>query len=789
MTPAVWTALSLGALAALGGPAAAAPWEVWRDLRTIAALPPRDQVLLRSSYCPGGCRFDRHSAGDSRFLYLDGEEGVIFDEPGAGAVTRIWATMGSGTSEPLDPAIRVRIYVDGQTTPVVDLPLPALFDGSTAPFLPPLVADRLVSSGGNVSYVPIPYRRGCRIALIGAEQKRIWFQIGFHRLAESDGVESFTGSEDLAAWAALLDTLGADPWPLAEAGLAERASTIAESLVLAPGEAAAVASLPGPDLLTALRVRAAPSALASVEIRLAFDGEERVRMPLADFFAVGRAGMARTRSLFFGLDDEGFLYAYPPMPFFAAAEISLTHLGAPEAAPVALVVEVRRDGRAPPAGSGIFGAELRVNDPTTAGVDAALLALEGHGKWFGLFAELGSVGTRSRQYLEGDERVYLDGSPHPAVYGTGVEDFFNGGFYFDRGPFLRALHGSPYHLGPAEAGGEDVTAAYRWMPTDAITFASALSAGLESGPSGSLPMRARTVAYYYLRPESRLETADVLDLGDAASRAAHAYEVEGTHDFVLVDSFFEGEPPVAHRATSVERPPGVETFRLRPKPGDTLLRLRRRFDASFAGQSAEISAGGAVVARFPVTFPNPLRRWQEIEVDLPAAVAPGDAGEVAFEVTALPGPGDLPAGTFTAGTYELLSGRPVCRDSSGPLRIRSTRRGFILRGWIDEPAGTLGALDPRDGLAITASNWDGAVHVRIPAGDPGWGRSLPETGRYVWRGALRGILTVSAAAGATRGWYVLVRGRDVPGAESLGADPRDATLQIEIGTECFGSAP
>ena len=130
----------------------------WTDLVNLDQLPrirSGHQVLLRSSYCPDGCRYDRTSDGDTRFLRVARGEAVIFDEPGAGAIARIWVTMGPGVSAPLDPKIRIRVRVDGEARPRIDLPLVDLFRGDVAPFLSPLVADRLVSSGGNVSYVPI----------------------------------------------------------------------------------------------------------------------------------------------------------------------------------------------------------------------------------------------------------------------------------------------------------------------------------------------------------------------------------------------------------------------------------------------------------------------------------------------------------------------------------------------------------------------------------------------------------------------------------------------------------
>ncbi len=66
--------LLLGLLA--GAPsiiAEAPPWETWQDLRRLSELHQGHQALLRSSHCLDGCRFDRHSEGDWRYVYVDGE--------------------------------------------------------------------------------------------------------------------------------------------------------------------------------------------------------------------------------------------------------------------------------------------------------------------------------------------------------------------------------------------------------------------------------------------------------------------------------------------------------------------------------------------------------------------------------------------------------------------------------------------------------------------------------------------------------------------------------------------
>ena len=623
------------------------PWETWEDLHRLAELHDGHQALLRSSRCPDGCRYDRHSAGDWRYLYVEGDEGVIFEETGAGAITRIWMTIGEGVSMPLDPEIRLRVYLDGAATPVVDAALPALFDGSTPPFVPPLVGHRLTSSGGNFSYVPISYRDGCRVALVGAHEKRIWYQINFHRLADAGGVESFTGEEDLSVLEDLLATQGQDPWPPGSG------ATTTGSLSLGPGEERLLQAFEGHGSVTAIRLGLDPAFWPEVELRLTFDGEPAVEMVLSDFFALGRVGPQPTQSLLVGLDDGGLLYSYFPMPFFEAAEVAVFHRGSVAAA---VDYEVRLEDAAPSARSGVFGAVLSVDPATATGVDFPVLSLSGRGKLVGAFVELGATAGTLRDYLEGDERVFIDRSPHPAVYGTGVEDYFNGGFYFDQGPLSLALHGAPY-TSFLDEWGLPRTAAYRLMLTDGITFQNHLTAGLESGPTGNVSMRARAVTYFYRRKAAGLFLRDTLDLASEADRDLHSYAVAGPHAFQELTALYEGEPPASDVATGVYRPPGEASFVMRADPVATRYRLRRRLDAGVAGQRATILVGGVPVGSFPPVDANEARRWREVDVDLSAQVA--SAEELAITVIAEPGPPTGDEDTFTAFRYELWTDNPT----------------------------------------------------------------------------------------------------------------------------------
>ena len=494
----VATLLLAGSFAAADEPVAVAPpWEVWRDLASLAVLPPGDRLVMASSRCPNDCAFDRHSAGDSRFVRSDGDEGVLFEAEGPGAITRIWMTQGDeGVSVALDPEVWIRIVVDGEA--VVQLPLPDFFGGEVPPFLPPLVEHRQASSGGNLSLVPIPYQRSCVVSLLGAENARIWYQITAHQLASGETVTTFTGEEDLTGWRELLGTApGADPWT------GGPFPTTAGTIELKRGARAVIAAFSGRDAVNGILLRVPPDRWGDVELRLRFDGEVRVAMPLSDFFGAGGAAAEPARSLLVGATADRDLYAYFPMPFFENAIVELARAKRTARGRIPVEYAIRRLGRAPHPDSGWFGAVRHSVESTTPGHAHRLLEAGGRGKWVGLFAELGSRSGASREYLEGDELVHIDGGAEPALQGTGVEDFFGGGFYFqvDRPgpvPFVRPLHGMTADR--ALPDGNLSTSMYRLMLADAPTWSTGVAADLECGPVNQTVIRARSVAYYYSAP-------------------------------------------------------------------------------------------------------------------------------------------------------------------------------------------------------------------------------------------------------------------------------------------------
>ena len=321
----------------------------------------------------------------------------------------------------------------------------------------------------------------------------------------------------------------------------------------------------------------------------------------------------------------------------------------------------RPSGRLPTTASSRLGcASLR---RLQSGRDLVLADIAGAGKWVGLAARVASVGTLSREILEGDERVFVDGALTPAHYGTGVEDLFNGGFYFDRGPFRAPLHGVSEHFVSPRT--EDVTAMLRLMLSDAVPFANRLRVGLEGGPTGNLPMRVRAVTYVYVDPRPRLALADRLVVGDPASRSAHDHR---TATPLRCDSFrsaFESEPPVERDAISCVADPGgdgVSRFTLRRRdakgPKDGPLRLRREVDAGAGGPTTDVWVNGEFAGTFPYLPANPGRRLHETDLDLPPALGRGQRG-LAIEIRPrTPSAGGSVADRIGEISYELWTKAP-----------------------------------------------------------------------------------------------------------------------------------
>lgn len=629
------------------------PWAVWESPGRLALLDPRVQVLERSSFCLDGCRYDRSSPESRRFLYALGDEDVLFEDVGPGALTRLWMTTGFGVSQPIPETVRVRFYLDGEPLPRLDVPLASLFDGSLPPFTPPLAVGPSQASGGYLSYLPIPYAQGMRITLAGARSLLLWFQLVSWRLPAGMPVSSFEPGQDPAAWRAFLAHAGDDPW-------ARLALPAPQPVSLQPGEVRLLAAHDGPGWLRGISLRVPPAVRAELALRVVADGLTRVDLALDRYFSAAAGDTLPMQGPLLGTDDAGALYSWFPMPFGFRIEVLADARRLTTAVELEAALAFESDAAAASAAG--FEAQAIRTCPSIPAVDLPLSTAHGAGKLVGLGLEIASAAGPTREYLEGDERAYLDGRRDPSWYGTGVEDFFNGGFYFDGGAYRHPLSAATR----VDPDGSGATRALRLLPSDPLPWQQTLDLRLEAGPTGLLPVCATATAYQYRQPGPALVPYDRLELGDAVARQRWSYQAPPDAACQTLVARYVDEPPTSRGAVVCHSSQGVSRFRLSLAEAAPPLRLRRVVDAATPGQVADVWVNGGYAGGFPFVAANPARRWVEQDLVLPDGAA---ATSLDFEVRPRFG-SPLAAAGSTESAYELW----------GPPRDLLFRDGFETAG-------------------------------------------------------------------------------------------------------------
>lgn len=492
-------------VAALAGPAAAAPlppltakgpvgWDTFRRLDTVPLLRLGVATRQASSYDRRGFNDDGFGGRFSCLRQTASEGCVIAEHAGPGEIGSIWFTRDRGV---VTRTGRLRIEIDGRR--VVDAPLQSVVNGALgAPFAFPFVANRDQTSGGVYIKVPMPFREGMKVS---TQFNPRFHHVTYRTFSDADGVPSFDPADRAGDVLATLRAAGLrDPKPPSPG-----ATTVRETFSVGAGRRVRVAQLDQPGAITALRLRfpgvsglRRATLLRALRLEIAFDGRRTVDSPVGEFFGSGVAP-ASVRALMFSqsASPSSLLSTWWPMPFARSATVSLVNRSATAIvgaqaqvthAPEPDLVSALGSGRA-----GHFRTTSR-RGPTATGRDWTVLATGGRGTLVGISHSM--RGPPIRRYLEGDERVHVDG--RLALHGTGTEDFYEGGWYFIRGPFTRPLNGAPTHrVGSPLCPGADCTATYRLLLADAISWGSSVRFGFEHGNRNLVRGLYGTTGYWY----------------------------------------------------------------------------------------------------------------------------------------------------------------------------------------------------------------------------------------------------------------------------------------------------
>jgi hypothetical protein len=474
------------------------------NLEALAVLPEPGETCQQWSSYDRASRFDSATGkylnwdanGDGNgIIRTEGKLQVMAEMKGPGCIWRIWSALSEKG--------HVKIYLDGQEKPVIDLPFKEYFTGKTAPFDYPSLSYHLADQGsrGENLYIPIPYQKSCKI--VAEEGWGAYYQFVYTTYPEGTKIPTFqaklTPEEDAALRkvdAFFKNDEGKDP---AGPRVGEE---ILRARVQVPAGQIARYDLAGPRAITAIRGKMPiqdredqMAALRKLVVRITFDGESKpaVWCPLGDFFGTA-PGENHYKSLTTGMTPQGF-YAYWYMPFAKSAKLELLN---EDSVNRSLDVEIVHAPLSRPfEGMGHFQCKWhRDIFPLSKDrwPDWTMLRATGRGRFCGVMLHVWN--PRGGWWGEGDEKFFVDGETFPSTIGTGSEDYF-GYAWCHPGLFQHA-----YHAQTMTQNNKGHQSVLRWHVTDNIPFQKSFEATIEKYYGNAQGTLYACVPCYYLAPGS-----------------------------------------------------------------------------------------------------------------------------------------------------------------------------------------------------------------------------------------------------------------------------------------------
>ncbi|MFC4858594.1 DUF2961 domain-containing protein [Actinophytocola glycyrrhizae] len=642
-------------------------WDTYRRLDLLPDLAGGSQTKQFSSFARNGTNDDGF-VGRYSCLRTNGPGCVLAEERGAGEIQSIWFTRDEGN---VSATGNIRIVLDGVT--VLDASLQRVVNGDFgAPFVFPLVTNADQTSGGVTIKVPMPYRSSM---LVTTTSNPLFYHVGYREFADADGVTRFNPADPANDVISLLRNAGRqDPKP-AQPG----AATVGATVSPGAGGAATIATLAGPGAVTAVRVRvpdhlATEANLAGLRLRGTFDGRSTVDAPLGEFFGAG-LGEREVRSLMFSMDAAagGWYSAWWMMPYANSATLSIANTTGATVSGIRTEVTYAPNGKwatelAVSGNAGYFTTQSRAGT-TTQARDWVVADQPGRGRLVGVTQVVRNsvAGGNERGYLEGDERIQVDGSLTPQIYGTGTEDFYESGWYFNRGEYSGVFTGNTGHRVRTSTCAVECDSMYRLQIGDAVSYSTGLRFGIEHGAQNDMPVAESTTAFLYTKPQLAGRTTDTIVVGDAGSRTAHSYTESGAASQYGLTSVYEGDDDHIGVTGQVRSTGGAISFRLAVDPGNQGVRLRRTSDQNAAYQSAAVTVDGAAAGTWVQALGNQSQRWLDDDFTVPSALT---AGKSAITVRLVPsGP------QWTANRYAAVNLVAPFTDTTPPSGVATPAVG------------------------------------------------------------------------------------------------------------------
>lgn len=447
-----------------GASAQGSPFRELADLRYMAVAS-EFTVHQFSSFDRSG-----HNMDFGNFLREENDRKVLAEMQGSGEIVRIWSANPTGLLE---------FYLDGYEKPAIAGPFEGIFTGQVSPFSPPIST---TSSGGFISYHPIPYRNGAVVK--GVEASDYYYHLQYRAwpqgLPEAAGDEAPYRLAAERAWGNPAAWRIPDSWPdpiLAAEGTSHE---IRGNRRILPGQTAPLASLRGSGYIQEIRLLVPTSELTTLrQTRLTMRWDRAagnaVDVPLLDYLG-SSFNLHDYQSLPLGRTRDGWRYIRFAMPFRTDANISLVNQSR-SPLQVSWVIQWQEGRLAENVLYYRAGFSTQTAQP---GKPIRVLETEGRGQFVG--CQMSVDGPGGLYYLEGDEQISVDGRPETDFHGTGTEDYLNSGWYFATDTVGQPLHGA---IHKDEMRGQ--MSMYRFHLTDRIPYRNSFRFNMEHGGINDAP--------------------------------------------------------------------------------------------------------------------------------------------------------------------------------------------------------------------------------------------------------------------------------------------------------------
>lgn len=290
-------------------------------------------------------------------------------------------------------------------------------------------------------------------------------------------------------------------WPRDDSRIAhfsshDRTGGNADFVAIAPGQTYTLVDYKGAGVVRRWWLTIAPRNNVEIQrgliVRCYWDGEKEpsVEVPVSDFFGMGFGLWKQYVSLPLSMTSGGY-NSYWPMPFRKSARIVVENTSDVPIKRFYYNIDIETRDRMPDDVL-YFHAQFR-RTVTRRGVPVTILETTGRGHYVGTLLSMQPLHGHSLGYLEGDERITVDGEDVPGIIGTGTEDYFSSGWYFDTGEYS-----APYHGVTIKDERNGRINAYRWHIEDPIPFHKSFRFVIEHGGTNDMPgVVYSSVAYWY----------------------------------------------------------------------------------------------------------------------------------------------------------------------------------------------------------------------------------------------------------------------------------------------------